>query len=250
MKTKMTIIRWGLPVLAALALVPVANAVTINYQVTQSGSVTSAAGLFGPDLHAAGTETWNQDLWTDHPNMTSGFLDSTGAAATGVGFSSDLGGPDDWNISAPLTLIHRSGRAFYNGPGNAGTFTITGLDNGTLYDLYIASAHLSGGGAAQGIGTWNTSNTNTTGATITIDNTGYTSNATGGTTWISGVNYVLFQNLQPSGGSITMTEHAYSPNLTDARVGFNGFQLISVPEPSTALLAGFGLLGLVRRRRA
>ena len=82
-----------------------------------------------------------------------------------------------------------------------------------------------------------------------MDNTG---NETNGSTWVAGANYALFENIVADGsGNITMKEHAYNPNLTDARVGLNGFQLVSaVPEPSTALLAGFGLLGLLRRRRA
>lgn len=171
-------------------------------------------------------------------------FDST-VAVTGVGVTFDgLGGPDDWEYNSPLKLVWRAGRGFYNGPGNSASFTINGLDNGTLYDLYIASARIGG----TTVGDWTTANTNATASSLIIDNTGNESN---GSTWVSGVNYVYFHNVQPIGGSITMTEHVNNTiNGADGRVGFNGFQLISVPEPTTAMLAGVGLLALLRRRRS
>lgn len=246
----MTIIRWGLPVLAAITLVPTANAIIINYQVTEAGSVSPESTLFGPDLHPAGTETWNMDQWVGQSPTVTNMVDSVGAS-TGVGITANggdgFGGPDDWNISKPLTMIHRTARAFYNGPGNNASFSITGLVAGAVYDLWIASAHTSGG-TPQAIGDWSTANANSTGASVAMDNTGQETN---GSTWVAGANYVFFSNVVVDGaGKITMTEHSTTPNLTDSRIGFNGFQLITaVPEPSSALLAGFGLLGLLHRRR-
>ena len=247
-KTKMRLFGWGLPLLASLALAPIASATIINFSVHDPAdtSVTSAL-LAGPNGVAAGLETWNLNNFNDGASQ-SGLLDSLGAA-TGVGISFDgIGGPDDWGYGSDLKLLWRSGRAFYNGPGNAGSFSITGLTVGTLYDLWIATSHLGSTGDARGVGDWATSNTNTTGSSVVINNTG---NEENGSTWVNGVNYVLFNNVAPDGtGKITMTEHAISPNLTDARVGFNGFQLsTAVPEPSAAVLCGIGLIGLLRRRR-
>ena len=243
----MTIIRWGLPVLAALAFSPLANAAVVNFSTHHSdddGIVTSA-NLAGPNGVAAGLETWNLPTSNGEPLLSqSGVLDSLGAATrVGVTFN-DLGGPDDWGYNSDLKLLWRSGRQFYNGPGNAGSFTINGLDNSAVYDLYIASAHING----TTVGDWTTANINATAASLVINNTGNESN---GSTWVSGVNYVYFHNVQPIGGNITMTEHVNNVgNGNDGRVGFNGFQLISVPEPSVAVLAGFGVLGFLRRRRA
>ena len=249
MKTPMTIIRWGLPVLAALAIVPVANATIINYSVhhADDDGIVTSANLSGPNGVAAGVETWNLPTASGEPLLTqSNLLDAAGAT-TGVGVSfSDLGGPDDWGYNSALKLLWRSGRQFYNGPGNAGSFSITGLTPGATFNLWIASSHLSGD-AARNIGDWTTANTNTTGASVVMNNTGQETN---GSTWVLGVNYTLFQNIEANGsGVITMTEHAINPNLTDSRVGFNGFQLVSVPEPSSAALLGLGAFALILRRR-
>ena len=251
MKTQTTIIRWGLSVLAAIALAPVASATTINFSVhhADDNGVVTSANLSGPDGVAAGVETWNLPTASGEPLASaSSLLDATGAT-TGVGVTFDtLGGPDDWGYGSALKLLWRSGRGFYNGPGNAGSFTITGLTPGATFDLWIATSHISGD-ATRNLGDWSTANTNSTGSSITVDNTGQETN---GDTWVAGANYVLFQSVVADvNGKITMTEHASQPNTTDSRVGFNGFQLVTaVPEPSTTMLCGLGLLGLVFRRRA
>lgn len=240
--------------MTGFAFAQAANAAIINYQVTLAGSESLESTLFGPDLHAANTERWNIDPWVGASPTITNMIDSTGAS-TGVGITdSGFDGVDDWNIGAALTMIHRSASGFYNGAGNAASFTITGLTAGTYYDLYIASAHTSGEAVAKEIGEWSTLNSNATGATVTINNTNtlaMPNNQTNGSTWVSGVNYVLFQSVKvDENGKITMTEHATTPNTTDARIGFSGFQLISVPEPTSAILGGLGLLTLLRRRRA
>ena len=242
--------QWGLSLLAAITLVPTANAVVINYSVhhADDDGIVTSTNLSGPNGVAAGVETWNLATASGEPLLTQSALLDAAGATTGVGVSfTELGGPDDWGYGSTLKLLWRSGRQFYNGEGNAGSFSITGLTPGATFNLWIASSHLSGENA-KNVGDWTTANANTTGASVIMDNTG---NETNGSTWVLGANYTLFENIVANGsGVITMTEHAINPNLTDARVGFNGFQLVSVPEPSTALLAGFGLLGLLRRRRA
>ncbi len=249
---------WGLPLVAALALTQVASAVVINYQVTSAGATSPESTLFGPSLQAAGTEEWNIDQWAGSVPTITNMVDSTGAP-TGVGITqSGFTGTDDtWNNTASLTLLRTAASAFFNGSGNGASFTITGLTVGATYDLYIASAHMTNPAETipKAIGDWSTSNVNLTGPTVTMDNTNTVAmpnNQTNGSTWVAGVNYAFFQAVQPDAlGRITMTEHAFTPNTTDSRIGFSGFQLIStVPEPTSAMLGGLGLLALLRRRRA
>jgi hypothetical protein len=185
------------------------------------------------------------DQWLALSPTATDMLDANGVA-TGVGITCEgLEGPDRWSENAELTLLHRVVRRFDNDSyaNSAGSFSITGLTAGEAYDLYIASAHTG----VTTVGDWTTSNVNKTGPSVVIDNTG---NENNGSTWVAGVNYVLFKKVvADSSGVITMTCHLTKFN--GSRIGFNGFQLISsVPEPSVALLGALGLLACLRRRRA
>ncbi len=199
----------------------------INYAVSAPGG-PAASTLAGPNGVAAGTETWNQDIWVGQsPSLGANLLDSVGATAAGVQVTtSGFGGPDDWGSNADIKLFHRSARVFHNSSysGSAGSFTISGLAADSVWDLWIATSHING----SQIGDWTTSNTNTTGASLTVNNTGNNAN---NSVWVAGVNYVLFQNVVATGGSITMTSHSTQPNTTDSRVGFNGFQLLPATAP-------------------
>ena len=189
-KTKMCLFGWGLPVLASLALAPIASAANINFSVHSPDDDTSvnSATITGPDGVAAGLETWNLNQFDG--TAQSSLLDSTGTP-TSVGISfTDIGGPDDWGYNSPLKLLWRSARNFYNGPGNVASFTISGLTVGTGYDLWIATSHVD----QTVVGDWTTLNTNATGGTVALDNTGQEATDS---TWVAGVNYVLFNGIQP-----------------------------------------------------
>lgn len=78
-----------------------------------------------------------------------------------------------------------------------------------------------------------------------------------GQTFMEGVNFVYFLNVTPdASGNITITA---SPNPADGvgnsnlsgETDVNGFQLVTVPEPSLLALFGLGFLGLfaIRRRK-
>lgn len=62
-------------------------------------------------------------------------------------------------------------------------------------------------------------------------------------------NYARFNGLMADGsGNITLNFGISQANANDFAI--NGFQLVQqVPEPSSALLGGLGLLALLRRRR-
>ncbi len=216
----------------------------INLRVSNGTDVPEVdlEGPAGPPV--PGTQTWNQV--NGFPGgiallTATNMFDSVGAATTVGLTTNNLNGADDWGLNAPLRLLSRSARVFQNNAGNGGSFTITNLTPESYYDLWIASAHVNG----SGIGTWSTANTNSTGSSIPVDNTGQAGN---GSTWVAGVNFVRFQNVQVSaGGNITMSvTNAVGP--FDSRVGFNGFQLIPVPAPTATdyddWMAGFPAITL------
>ena len=195
----------------------------INFAV-KSSTNTPEVNLEGPaGPPVPGTQKWNQVAGL--MLSATGLIDSVGAP-TPVGISSTIEKADDWGINAPLKLLNWSARVFSIEAGsNSGFFTLSGLTTDTYYDLWIASSHING----SGIGTWSTLNTNSTGSSVTIDNTGQSAN---GSTWVAGVNYVRFQNVKvDASGKITMTVMNKLGILSN-RVGFNGFQLIPVAAPS------------------
>ena len=208
----------------AVTVVPATGIINYCVHIAADTAVTST-NLSGPNGVLAGVETWNLPVSAGETLLTqSNLLDSVGAT-TGVGVNFSLiGGPDDWGLNSPLKLLWRSGRVFSNAEGNSGSFSISGLTADTYYDLWIASAHING----SGIGTWSTLNTNSTGASVGVNNTDASGN---GSTWVAGVNYVRFQNVKVNvSGNITMTV-MNAVGASDSRVGFNGFQLIPVAAP-------------------
>jgi autotransporter-associated beta strand protein len=195
----------------------------INLNIT-AGTNVPEANLEGPaGPPTPGTQRWNQ--LNGMPTITgTGLVDSVGVPTSAAISATNLNGTDDWGINAPLKILNRTARVFSTLPGNSGSFTVSGLTADTYYDLWIASSHING----SGVGTWSTLNTNSTGSSVGVDNTGQSTN---GSTWVLGVNYVRFQNVKvDSGGGITMT--VMNNAVLDNRVGFNGFQLVPVAAPA------------------
>ncbi len=203
----------------AVTAVPGTGIINLNVTAGTNVPEVNLEGPAGPPT--PGTQRWNQ--FFGMMLTGTGLIDSVGAPTPAAISNVNLNGADDWGISAPLKILNRTARVFSTAPGNSGSFTISGLTADTYYDLWIASSHING----SGIGTWSTLNTNSTGSSVGIDNTGQSTN---GSTWVLGVNYVRFQNVKvDSGGGITMT--VINNAVLDNRVGFNGFQLIPVAAP-------------------
>ena len=204
----------------AVTAVPGTGIINLNVTAGTNVPEVNLEGPAGPPT--PGTQRWNQ--FFGMMLTGTGLIDSVGAPTPAAISNVNLNGADDWGINAPLKILNRTARVFSTAPGNSGSFTISGLTADTYYDLWIASSHVNG----SGVGTWSTLNTNSTGSSVGIDNTGQSTN---GSTWVLGVNYVRFQNVKvDSGGGITMT--VMNNAVNDNRVGFNGFQLIPVAAPT------------------
>lgn len=202
--------------------------------------------------------TWNQPLVSTPTPSISGLLDSQGNA-TSVGFSvtgykdsvGDHGGSEILNLLG--AGVHADGPSTNGGyePENntLPTLTINGLNDTWEYTLAIVSG-----------GNYNNTNEWNIGGTATFSDPTTPSGFTGGTTlttasdtsqrstWVQGVNYVLFTNLKSVGGVITVRDRAVVDKFS-----LNGFQLeftsTAVPEPATWVM-GLGGLGYLIRRSA
>ena len=89
-------------------------------------------------------------------------------------------------------------------------------------------------------------------SSFTIGENTLTTSGVSGANLTQGTDYVVFQDIQASESGlveITWTNPFTSPGTDLPHSAFNGLQIMTVPEPSVALLGGIALLGLLRRRR-
>lgn len=136
------------------------------------------------------------------------------------------------------------------GQGVRATLTLTGLLPNTEYDTSFFFANFSGtallvdgayriyDGASitDPLITTFTPSGYFTGSVPTVNYTGFSPGITIGT------------DSGPT-GTIVLTVRAGDDAATASRLTLNGISVIAIPEPSTALLGGLGLLALLRRRR-
>ena len=258
----------GVAALLVWQAVPVYST-TINVALGQRSSYPMA-GIASGDVSQSSTpgtaapltysgSTWNQ-VGGISPSAT-GLLDSEGVATTVgffvTGYKATVGDHGGAGILQLLGAgIHADGPATsgdYNpDPNTLPGLTLTGLNDSWTYSLAVVSG-----------GNYNNTNQWNIGGTATFTNPSTPSGFIGGTslttassngqrsTWVDGVNYVVFPNLTSVGGSLTVLDRA----VTD-KFSMNGFQLqvTAVPEPSTCCMALAGLAcggySLFRRRRA
>lgn len=236
-------------VLASLSIAGIvagtANAalVSVNFeQYTPSlGTFEVESTLVGP-AGGLGTE-WNQYADEDSTGV---MVDSTGAPTT-VTFTTNFsegrsgGGGNTPMLRSTLTDFGR---------GQQRRLTIDGLVVDGRYNIWLTSFRDSTSEVERTVGTWSTPNSTKSPISQIIDNRP----GRNGTTFVDGYNYVLFEKvIADASGQIVFDGQGLIIDLpisnNDYRLGLSGFQILEVPEPATALLAGLGLLGVCFRRR-
>jgi hypothetical protein len=211
-----------------LGLATTSFADTINIDFGGATSVIYSNTAVAPDT---GTH-WNSGngLENTKTKTFSNLLASDGTtAATGVSITiTNVSSYDTTNDGHPATLKPTLMNDYcYSSLAGGGTgpttFSINGLTSGGQYDLYLYSQN---GGYGNGVTTF------TIGEAAKV-----ATNAGNISSFIAGTNYVLYSGLTATGGTISGTFSGTG--------GFNGFQLTSVPEPSTLVLFATGLIGLL-----
>jgi hypothetical protein len=216
------------------AALTIGDIVSVNFSSTQIGATTPT----GAAVIGASGDTWNNITGTNGQAISGlgsiALNKVDGVTASGVSVTFTAG---DFNGSGAVAsnLDVFEGNIYITGATS--TITLTGLGAGTMVDLYfyLAAGHTAGEGG-----------------TMTIDATSLTAtdpNASGDeTAYTLGANYVKFDDLVVGGsGNVTATWAVASGQTYSS---FAGMQIAVVPEPSTALLGGLGMLALLRRRRA
>ena len=189
--------------------------------------------------------SWNQYV----ANSSSGIMvDSTGADTTVTVATNFTEGRYD-GTGPDLTMLRATLVDFAKGVASR-TVTISGLEADGIYDIWLVSHRHQGTAAERQKGTWTAVNSTTSTVTQLVDGT---EGALNGATFVTGVNYALFENVVADGsgqiafdGKGATIADGYD---ADYRLHLNGIQII--PEPGTLGFLGIaaGLMALRRRLR-
>jgi len=190
-----------------------------------SGSIQSSDGLSSVALSLSGggsANGWHSGTTSDGGNgsLLDGYIDA-GTTSTGTATISGLTG------SLYDVYIYDEGDSVR--PSNNGDYLPNYAVNGTTY--YTAT--LAGGGSFNGF---------VEGGIALANNNTYPTDLTYG-------NYIEIQGVDPIAGAITISANSDTQTW---RSPFNGFELVSVPEPSMAglsLVGGLLVLGCAHRRK-
>jgi hypothetical protein len=196
------------------------------------------SGKMGPAaIGRTPTDYWNvylrndglgssSDHWRTHGVMNNLSLADGTASAVGMTVDNAAGG---WSLGFSDPMYNDYIYPYPSG-GNA-TITLTGLSAG-LYDLYAYSVD---GNYEVTVGAFSY------GTELTFD-----SARTGASVWTEGVQYARFRNVALDGSeALTLTAR-------DGQGGWaiiSGFQLVAVPEPSSAAFLGCMLAGSLAWKR-
>lgn len=222
----------------APAALTLGNIISVNFSNTDNvanptptgAAVIGAVGNTWNDLQGANGSSIST-LGTVGLNLVNGASSGASLNVSAGAFNGGDGSASNLDLYESNVFLDANSQF---GPPGPSTITLSGLGAGTLVDLYFYFGNL--GGIDQG-------------GSITIGSTTYfaTDTTTAKTTYILGDNYVKFDDVAANGsGNIVATWSRYS---TQRFSSFAGMQIEAVPEPSSALLGGLGLLALLRRRR-
>lgn len=194
-------------------------AATVSVDV--SGGTYTGTGVLDTTTHT----------WLSKPTSGNTFtLDSQTVGIIYGGFSSG-------NIDATIDLFDDYK---HNSAGSAVGFVLTGLDMTKTYDIVLYGAQNFGGGRGASFdlveGTYSGADPQTTSGDQQ-------------SSFVAGVNYVLFSGIAPTNSSGDQRIRFLVGNGPDGIGIFNGFEIRSVPEPGAILLCGLGGLFVLRRRR-
>ena len=226
------------PCLAALFVV--------NGDVNSGGSPTYNGPAVAPD---SPTHFWNglSPSGNTFPSSTlkastsNGASDDTGITFTISHANQSLGTVDFGTSPPPPTATDLMRDIVYNrGSEGAESFSFNSVPAGN-YDLYFYS-----------VNGWHQSSTTLFTITTATFTTGGSGSATAtnasASTFVLNNNYVLFGGLSPVGGVIAGT--IFDASGTDAASSLNGFQLVSIPEPTAAVVSALAITaGALTRRR-
>ena len=213
-------------VLAAIVVMGFAQGQTIGVNFEQytprTGTLATESALVGP-AGGLGTE-WNQFADEDSSGP---LVDSTGALTT-VEFATNFsegrsgGGSNTPMLRSTLTDFGR---------GAERAVTITGLEGGGSYDIWLSSYRDSSAARERTVGVWTTPNATDSASSQIIDNR----DGRNGTTFVEGYNYIVFRNVKadPSGTVIFNGNGADQGEGydDDYRLGLSGLQI----TPGTTL---------------
>ena len=246
--------------LAAAACLGMTMAQAQNYSVNFLGSTTDAVTATAGVVPLGGFNNIPQQaasfVITDQSSLNPATLTLSGPGANN-GYRTVPANGDGGNSSLMHGYIDASGAG---GPGTMGpgigsvTLTLSGL-TGVAYNVYLYDlgdlARPSNFG--DGYPEYTVNGTNYYTATLSGAFNGFVQGQTQSTQLssfppnptLTPGNYIVISNVAPIGGTITLQANADNRTF---RSQLDGFQLIAVPEPSTATIVVVGLLGAISWR--